>query len=405
MPTLSLCMIVQNEEDFLEQSLNSVKGLVDEIIIVDTGSTDKTKEIAKKFTPKIFEVKWGDDFAVARNESLKQATGNWILILDADEIISLEDHPKIKDLIKQDEVMGYSLIQRNYTNNTSRLGFVFNVGKGSRESKGYLGWFDLGIIRLFVNEERIRFKGEVHEKVDESIKNIGGKVILAPIVIHHYNEGKGWLKYKEKVASYFGMSLKKVKNNPDDARAYYELGVLYRERGDFDSAERAFNQSLELSPQGAETLLELALIKQKQEKGDEAISLFLKLLAQKKRLADAYFGLGFCYFKSNKLEKAAENFKLAFEHNPHFLDAYLNLGGIYEKMNRFEEAVFYLQKAFQLNSKEARIFNNLGVVHERTGNLTMALKCYQKAIDLNYEGKEKLITRIKEINNHLLNQK
>src|SRR3989344_364212 len=83
--TLSLCMITKNEEQFLEQCLNSVKELVDEIIIVDTGSTDKTTEIAGKFTDKIYDFKWCDDFSAARNESLKHATKNWILVLDADE--------------------------------------------------------------------------------------------------------------------------------------------------------------------------------------------------------------------------------------------------------------------------------------------------------------------------------
>src|SRR3990167_5438874 len=89
--TLSLCMIVKNEEKYLEQCLNSVKDLVDEIIIVDTGSTDKTKEIWKKFDfahkIKFFDFKWIDDFSAARNESLKHAAKDWILVLDADEVL------------------------------------------------------------------------------------------------------------------------------------------------------------------------------------------------------------------------------------------------------------------------------------------------------------------------------
>ena len=76
-------MITKNEEFFLEQCLNSVKDLVDEIIIVDTGSNDKTKDIARKFTDNIFDFEWCDDFSAARNESLKHATGDWILVLDA----------------------------------------------------------------------------------------------------------------------------------------------------------------------------------------------------------------------------------------------------------------------------------------------------------------------------------
>jgi len=79
MTTISLCLITKNEELFLEQCLNSVKDLVDEIIIVDTGSIDKTKEIAKKFTDKIYDFEWCDDFSKARNEFFKYATKDWIL--------------------------------------------------------------------------------------------------------------------------------------------------------------------------------------------------------------------------------------------------------------------------------------------------------------------------------------
>ena len=83
-------MIVKDEENYLEQCLSSAKGLADEIIIVDTGSKDKTKEIAKKFNAKVFDFKWNDDFSAARNESLKHATKDWILVLDADESLSKE---------------------------------------------------------------------------------------------------------------------------------------------------------------------------------------------------------------------------------------------------------------------------------------------------------------------------
>src|SRR3989338_5500840 len=98
--TISLCMIVKNEEKYLEQCLNSVKDIADETIIVDTGSTDKTKEIAKKFKARVFDFKWSDDFSEARNESLKHATKEWILVLDADEIIDKNGLEKIKEAIE-----------------------------------------------------------------------------------------------------------------------------------------------------------------------------------------------------------------------------------------------------------------------------------------------------------------
>ena len=84
---ISLCMIAKNEENYLEKCLNNIKNSVDEIIIVDTGSNDKTMEIAKKFTNKVYNFRWNNDFSEARNFSLKKAAKDWILMLDADESI------------------------------------------------------------------------------------------------------------------------------------------------------------------------------------------------------------------------------------------------------------------------------------------------------------------------------
>ncbi|MER2072437.1 MAG: glycosyltransferase family 2 protein, partial [Psychrobacillus sp.] len=88
MITISLCMIVKNEEEVIGRCLASVKDIVDEINIVDTGSTDQTKEIVKQYTNRIFDFKWIDDFAAARNYSFEQATKEYILWLDADDVFT-----------------------------------------------------------------------------------------------------------------------------------------------------------------------------------------------------------------------------------------------------------------------------------------------------------------------------
>jgi len=98
MITLSLAMIVKNEEVVLERCLNSVKHLVDEIIIVDTGSTDRTVEIAQKYTDKIYHFKWGDHFAEARNHSFSKATCDYIMWLDADDYLESSEQEKLLEL-------------------------------------------------------------------------------------------------------------------------------------------------------------------------------------------------------------------------------------------------------------------------------------------------------------------
>src|SRR3989344_1922813 len=138
--TISLCMITKNEENLLKNCLNNIKDTVDEIIIVDTGSADNTKETARKFNAKIFDFKWGDNFSEARNFSLQKATQEWILVLDADEKISNFDLEKIKNLTKSKEFMGYSFIQRTYSNKIKKLKWNYTKNDPYEESKKFLGW-------------------------------------------------------------------------------------------------------------------------------------------------------------------------------------------------------------------------------------------------------------------------
>ena len=115
MSQLSLCMIVKNEAEILEKNLGSVAKLVDEIIIVDTGSTDKTKEIASKFTSKVFDFKWIDDFSAARNFAQEKATNQYILMWDADWFISPENLKKALNL-KQKRFQNFDKIAFTWVN-------------------------------------------------------------------------------------------------------------------------------------------------------------------------------------------------------------------------------------------------------------------------------------------------
>lgn len=115
MISISICLIVKNEEAVLSRCLDSLKGVGDEIIVVDTGSTDKTKEIASKYTDKIFDFKWIDDFSAARNFAFSKATKDYIYTADADEIIDKENHRKFME-IKQVLLNEIEIVQMKYTN-------------------------------------------------------------------------------------------------------------------------------------------------------------------------------------------------------------------------------------------------------------------------------------------------
>ena len=263
MPTISLCMITKNEESFLEQSLNSVKDLVDEIIIVDTGSTDKTKEIAQKFTDKVYDFEWCDDFSKARNESLKYAIGDWILILDADETLSEKDHGNIIKATEtsNSDVEGYILTQRNYFKSKEDLKYgsfgnlnVMATGQDKREfidsksdshheSRGSVGWLETPIVRLFKNKKGIQFSGVIHEDVSPSIK---GQIRQINIPIHHY--GKMDINsWKQKWDFYEKLSEKKV-SAKEDYYSYFELGRQYLENKRVNLAKEMFFKSSEINP-------------------------------------------------------------------------------------------------------------------------------------------------------------
>jgi glycosyltransferase involved in cell wall biosynthesis len=180
--SISLCIIIKNEEKTLDSFLKKLKPYVNEIIIVDTGSIDKSKEIAKKYTKKIYDFAWCNYFAITRNYSIKFATKDWILWLDPDEEIEIKDLKKLKALTKNKQYFGYRFIQES----------IINKKK-----------YTQGICKLFQNKKQIKFIYPVHESVMPYIKRLNGKIGKTNIKIKHttlYNKTKinNYMKLIEK---------------------------------------------------------------------------------------------------------------------------------------------------------------------------------------------------------------
>jgi tetratricopeptide (TPR) repeat protein len=156
--SLSVCMIVKDEAAHLAKCLKSVKPVADEIIVVDTGSTDLTREIGAIFGAKLFDFQWDDDFAKAKNFAISKASGEWILSLDADEVISPLDYDALRNLVGKTSprTVAYSIVTRNYMNRVNAVGWSPNDGKYKDEEAGY-GWFPSEKVRLFPNHADIRF--------------------------------------------------------------------------------------------------------------------------------------------------------------------------------------------------------------------------------------------------------
>src|SRR5947209_15605878 len=138
---ISLCMIVKNEEDWVGSAVQSVSSIVDEVIIVDTGSTDSTPQRIDALADKSLKLRWKDSFADARNVSLAEAKEPWILVLDADERVAPKDLPFIVRATKSKAAAGYHLIQRNYVFGNQVVGWTPNGG-GYEEGAAYSGYVD-----------------------------------------------------------------------------------------------------------------------------------------------------------------------------------------------------------------------------------------------------------------------
>ncbi len=166
--SISLCMIVKDEEEFLPQCLKSVEKLVDEIIVVDTGSTDRTMEIARKFDANVIETDWIDDFSAVRNISFEAAAGDWILWLDADEVLEEGAEAAIRQAVKDPELDAYMLTVVNLQGESTE--------KASQQS--------FPSPRLVRNHPARRFKGIIHEQIQFDETKSGSIGELSVRVIH-----------------------------------------------------------------------------------------------------------------------------------------------------------------------------------------------------------------------------
>jgi len=385
-------MIAKNEEKNLANCLNSIKDIIDEIMIMDTGSTDKTKEIAKKFNAKIFDFKWIDDFSAARNESLKYVTKDWILVLDADETLDEESKKTIKGLIKDKETDAFLFLQKNYTNNSSIAGFVNEEHK--KNGKSYSGWYGSFIVRLFRNKKGYKFKGTVHELVEQSIEAKNGKIAATNVAIHHYGNANPEI-VKKKRQFYLELCKKKIKQKSDTS-SYYELGVLYKENDKFDDAIKSFKKTVEMNPNHNLALYELGVIYERQNNYDEAIKHYTESLKVKEN-SEAFQNIGVCYLKKGMLKEAYRNLVKAMLLNPNKYTIYNNLGAVLERLGNYDSAIKMLGIATKLNPNNSIGFYNLGIALDKKGDFGNAINSYEKSVELGHKNKEEIKKRIKQL--------
>jgi len=216
-PTLSLCMIVRDEAAMLGECLESAAGLADEIVVVDTGSEDGTREIARSYGARVIRFVWRDDFSAARNASLDAATGDWILWLDADERLRKAEHDRLRGLIMSGSHDAYL------------VPILSPKPNGSQVTRGH---------RLFRKDRRVRFAGRVHEQIGPSLERAGYRVGAADIAIDHLGYNLAADKQRGKNARNLRLLELARDERPRDAYVRFTLAQCYiAENRDADAEE------------------------------------------------------------------------------------------------------------------------------------------------------------------------
>lgn len=381
-PTLSLCMIVKDEEANLARCLDSVRGVVDEIIVVDTGSTDRTVEIARQYGARIFFHHWDDDFAAARNVSLSHAGSDWILALDADEALAAEDRAKLLTLLREEGPTAYLL----------------NIHSPieSRTSRASINPFP----RLFRNRPAIRFEGRIHEQVSPSIARIGGRIVPSGVWVHHRGYHSRWADVPAKRGRNLRLLETQVSEHPDDPSAHLHLGMVYAQDARHDEAIACFQTAISVDglpatnrvvarqglancflktqryaeaweecrlalgedPGYAITHLTgaMALAKLKQyEAAIKQVELYLAkvvplgrgihlVLDQEPNLAFAWAFKGECYLAVGRVDRAEECYRTSLSCDPASADGHLGMGKIFRIKGRLQEAAAAFESAVEL---------------------------------------------------------
>ncbi len=307
MATIALCMIVKDEESLIANAIESVKDIVDEVIVVDTGSKDKTPVIAKELGANVLHFEWNNDFSAARNFGLKNVSSDWVLVLDADEEILKEQSKKLSQ-IADSELDACMFMQKNFSS-TQGFGFV------PESRKGFKGFYPAFIIRMFRADSRIKFEGFVHETVDASLAGIKAKIGFTDVGIYHYQELKGDDAFREKQIKYAELLEQNIDRFPDKARGYHHIGVVYyRFRNDYERAVNCFERSVKLNAGNSFVFNDLAA----------------------------------AYVQTGKYKKALEAFGKSLQIRPE-PSTFYNIGLLQEKLGNNEAAVLAYEDAVRLN--------------------------------------------------------
>lgn len=301
---ISVCIIAKDEEAFLPACLESVRSFAQEVIVVDTGSTDRTPQLAEEAGARVLHHPWEGDFSAARNRALDAASGDWILVLDADERVFAEDVPLLLGAVGG-QADGYFLKCINYVDLAGRQ--IMDEAQ---------------VFRLFRNRPDWRFHGRVHEQVLDRVTSSGGKVGLLGVRLAHFGYVDEVLNSKRKPERNLELLGAELQQRPDDPYLYLQQGREYQRLGQPARAIAAYREALKkpliitASYRSvayhylATALLQVPDIRSAVQVLDEGLGYYPEW-------ADLYFLRGEALAHAKQWPAAVENYLLAILHHPY----------------------------------------------------------------------------------------
>ena len=339
---LSLSMIVRDEATRIEACLRSVQDFVDEMVVVDTGSTDETVALAQACGARIEHLEWPGDFAPARNAALEHVKGDWVLVLDADEQLRTEAIPKLKALMAQPDVLVINLLRHELG---AAMAPYSNVS------------------RLFRRHPRIQWSKPYHSMIDESVAALMCDepqwriANCAEPALLHDGYRPELLSGTDKAERLRQSMERWLEEQPGDPYACAKLGALEVSEGNRDRGIKLLRHGLETLPSGEEFIA---------ERYELLLNLGIALAADDRDAALR------CYREA--LELPLET-RLS-------LGARLNLAALLMQQNQLEEAIQLTTTACQRAPEVALAWYNLGLMERRRGDLLAAIKAYERSIGL-----------------------
>ena len=237
---ISLAMIVKNEEANLADCLASAADLVDEIVVVDTGSTDRTKEVAQRIHARVFDFPWIDDFAAARNASLEHATGDWIFWLDADDRLDQENRGRLRTLFAglKDENAAY----------------IMKYWCPANGAKAGVVTFDH--LRLFRQNPAARWQYRIHEQIHPVLERLGYSIRPSDVTILHLGYQEAATRDRKSQRNLRLLQLEDSER-PNDGFTLFNLGCTYQEIGRLSEAVACYRRGLRYAGAGQSYLRKL----------------------------------------------------------------------------------------------------------------------------------------------------